>query len=166
MRDFLQKEIGMYNYFERVQVIKQMPLAKQRFEQGLKSAGGPPNYGSVDLLVEGFFSQLQDHFNVNTVPTVIRLTPKLLKPDLSHIQYPFCPLCLGVRDEIKNLLEVSSTIKQIKDGTQIEAVQSSSEWFKDEVEQAFCFGCKRMAIEAIDRDGFVHQLPAFVKANA
>ena len=28
--------------------------------------------------------------------------------------YPFCPLCLGVRDQINNLLEVGSTIKSIE----------------------------------------------------
>ena len=69
---------------------------------------------------------MQAGYNVNTVPTVIRLTGKLQKQDHSDRQYPFCPLCLGPRDKINNLLEVSSTIKSIKrDGNgenQIESV--------------------------------------------
>lgn len=74
-----------------------------------------------------------------------------------------------MRDEIKNLLEVSSTIKAIdqSDGAiKVDKVTSTSEWFKNEVEQSFCFGCKRMSIEAIDRVGFVERLPKFVKVNA
>jgi hypothetical protein len=85
------------------------------------------------------------------VPTVIRLTTKLLKTDLTPIEYPFCPLCLGVRDTINNLLEVSSTIRAIEhkgDGIKIDAVKSADEWFSSDVERVFCFGCKRMAIEA------------------
>jgi hypothetical protein len=92
---------------------------------------------------------------VNTVPTVIRLTTKLLKTDLSEIVYPFCPLCLGVRDAINNLLEVSSTIRAIEhtgDGIKIDAVKNADEWFASNVERALCFGCKRMAIEALDRE--------------
>ena len=73
-----------------------------------------PFFGSTDLLVEGTFSRLQDKYNVNTVPTVVRLTSKLQKHDLTDIKYPFCPLCLGIRDKINNLLEVSSTIQSIK----------------------------------------------------
>jgi hypothetical protein len=114
MREFLQKEIGLYNYFERVNTFMQVPLAQLRHSQGKKTKQGAPHFGSTDLLVEGFFANLQDNFNVNTVPTVIRLTTKLLKTDLSTIEYPFCPLCLGVRDRINNLLEVSSTIRAIE----------------------------------------------------
>jgi hypothetical protein len=62
-------------------------------------------------------------------------------------EYPFCPLCMGVRDNINNLLEVGSTIKSIEinkdapaDGgddsivksvinDKVISVQSSNEWF-------------------------------------
>ena len=114
MREFLQKEIGLFNYFERVTTFMQIPLAQLRHRQGKRTKTGAPHFGSTDMLVEGFFSNLQDHFNVNTVPTVIRLTTKLLKTDLSAVEYPFCPLCLGIRDKINNLLEVSSTIRAIE----------------------------------------------------
>jgi hypothetical protein len=122
----------------------------------MKTKGAAPHFGSTDLLVEGFFSQLQDHFNVNTVPTVIRLTSKLLKTEITS-PYPFCPLCLGLRDNINNLLEVGSTIKSIENAEEskvcgkVESVKSAEEWFSSDIERAFCFGCKRMAIEAIDK---------------
>jgi len=86
--------------------------------------GSAPFFNSADQLIEGFFDRLQDKYNVNTVPTVGRLTAKLLKSqvDVSTQQqskYPFCPLCLGIRDKINNLLEVGSTIKSIyKESTQ------------------------------------------------
>lgn len=53
---------------------------------------------------------------MNTVPTVVRLTNKLKKVETGAAEgtYPFCPLCLGVRDQINNLLEVGSTIKSIQ----------------------------------------------------
>ena len=95
---------------------------------------------------------------MNTVPTVIRLTSKLLKTDFNESLYPFCPLCLGVRDKITNLLEVSSTIKSIHhsgEESKVDTVQSPDEWFKTDLEQVLCFGCKRMAIEAINKDGFL-----------
>jgi hypothetical protein len=100
------------------------------------------------LLIEGFFDRLQDKYNVNTVPTVVRLTNKLLKPTEEERLYPFCPLCLGVRDSINNLLEVGSTIKSIKVNPQrVEesnfitknedmptSVQSDREWFASDIE--------------------------------
>ena len=74
-----------------------------------------PAFGSADMLIEKFFNKLQDKFNVNTVPTVVKLTNKLLKTDFitQNKPYPFCPLCFGVRDEINNLLEMGSIIKRI-----------------------------------------------------
>lgn len=71
-----------------------------------------PAHGSTDQLISNFFSKLQDKFNVNTVPTVVRLTNKLLKTQAKG-KYPFCPLCFGLRDNLNNLLEMGSTIKQI-----------------------------------------------------
>ena len=59
-----------------------------------------PLFGSADLLIEQFFDRLQDKYNVNTVPTVVKLTNKLSKAvNLGGLtRYPFCPLCMGVRD--------------------------------------------------------------------
>lgn len=91
----------------------------------------PPFFGNTDLIIEGFFNKLQAGFNVNTVPTVIRLTSKL--QGTPEAQEGLCPLCLGVRDEIKNLLEVGSTISRIAvdaDGKlTVDLVKSSNEWF-------------------------------------
>ena len=56
---------------------------------------------------------------MNTVPTVVRLTNKLKKEEIDILKnenqnaYPFCPLCMGIRDKINNLLEIGSTIKQV-----------------------------------------------------
>ena len=49
---------------------------------------------------------------MNTVPTVVKLTNKLLKTDYKG-DYPFCPLCFGIREDVNNLLEMGSTIKSI-----------------------------------------------------
>jgi len=120
---------------------------------------------------------------VNTVPTVGRLTGKLLKSNVpvsteEQAKYPFCPLCLGLRDTINNLLEVGSTIKHIEkvsseeeskenvvDNVKFEAVKSSDEWFVSDLEKAFCFGCKRLTIESRDKDSLVALLPDVIKIN-
>jgi len=106
------------------------------------------------------------------VPTVVKLTNKLLKTDFkdeASNPYPFCPLCFGIRDDINNLLEMGSTIKSIKineDGTnEVESIKSSADWLSSELEQAFCFGCKRMGIMATKKDVFVDLLPNVVKTN-
>ena len=113
MRDFLKKEIGIYNYNRGVDIIPQISLA-QLNQQRSKKPTNAPCFASTELLIEGFFSKLQDKYNVNTVPTVVRLTNKLLKPSEEWGRsYPFCPLCFGVRDSINNLLEVGSTIRSI-----------------------------------------------------
>ena len=129
-------------------------------------------------MIQGFFTNLQDKYNVNTVPTVVRLTNKLKRPDIPENdtgtpenaprKYPFCPLCLGIRDPINNLLEVGSTIKRIevtKDGNIPFAVESSDEWFKGDLERVMCFGCKRLAISAKDQDKLMKLLPKVVLVN-
>ena len=88
----------------------------------------------------------------------MRLTDKLLKTETEG-DYPFCPLCFGIRDKVNNLLEIGSTIKRIipkEDGTnEVESIKSSDEWLSSEFEHVFCFGCKRMAISAINKKGFI-----------
>jgi metal-sulfur cluster biosynthetic enzyme len=100
---------------------------------------------------------------------VVRLTQKLLKPTLEpDVTYPFCPLCLGIRDSINNLLEIGSTIKHIEvskdaapDGKPAFmtdskdkpiSVTSSKEWFPSPLEQTVCFGCKRMIISCKSKE--------------
>lgn len=64
---------------------------------------------------------------------------------------------------------MGSIIKSIKvneDGTnEVEAIKSSADWLSSELEQAFCFGCKRMGISALNKDRFVELLPEVVKIN-
>lgn len=114
MREFLHKEIALYNYLNKVEVVQQRSLAQIN-----NPFSHAPAFASADMLIEKFFDKLQDRFNVNTVPTVVKLTNKLLKtdvvnPEKPQSKYPFCPLCFGVRDEVNNLLEMGSTIKSIK----------------------------------------------------
>ena len=83
--------------------------------------------------------------------------------------YPFCPLCFGIRDEIKNLLEVGSTIKHINiegDKNIPVALTTQDEWFDTAVEKTMCFGCKRMAISCDKKEDFIALLPQVVKYNA
>lgn len=72
MRDWLQKEVAVYNYLHAVEIINQKSLVQLK-----ASKFAPPNFGSTDLIIEGFFKTLQAGYNVNTVPTVMRLTSKL-----------------------------------------------------------------------------------------
>jgi len=68
------------------------------------------------------------------------------------------------------LLEVGSTIKRInvQEGCPDEPVSltTSSEWFESQIEQQFCFGCKRMAISASNKSLFLESLPKIIKHNA
>lgn len=82
------------------------------------------------------------------MPTVIRLTSKLQGTPESD-EMGLCPLCLGVKDEIKNLLEIGSPIIKIENnGQNVVRITSSDEWFVSSLEKQFCFGCKRLCIEA------------------
>lgn len=127
IRDFLAKEISLYNFFNKIEIINQKPLAEI-----LNPKTNLPTFGSQDLLIEKFFHKLQDNYNVNTVPTVIRLAGKLVKPDFPNPEeeeakiqsslfypcpnFPFCPLCYGIRDKLNNLLEIGTTIRSIEAG--------------------------------------------------
>ena len=144
MRDFLQKEIALYTYLNKLDIITQPSLAEL---QSVKHRA--PFFGSTDLIVEGFFKKLQAGYNVNTVPTVMRLTSKLSQPQ----NQPVCPLCLGVKDELKSLLEIGSPITGItrtssKGEVEVERVKSTKELFRSEFERAVCFGCQRLLIES------------------
>jgi len=123
-----------------------------------------PFFGSTDLIVEGFFKKLQAGYNVNTVPTVMRLTAKLQGTQGTDL----CPLCLGVKDDLKSLLEIGSPITSIERGAdgqviKVTSVATSDELFATEFERAVCFGCKRLLIEAKDRDKLVASLPKFMQ---
>lgn len=110
LRDFLHKELALYNHLNKVDILVHKPLASL-----LNPHSHSPMFGSADLLIESFFDRLQDKYNVNTVPTVVKLTNKLSKAVNMQgmTPYPYCPLCMGVRDHITNLLEMGSTIKSI-----------------------------------------------------
>jgi hypothetical protein len=57
MRDFLQKEVGLFNYLNKVNLIHTKPIAQ--IEAGKNKSKQPaPHFGSADLLIEDFFSRL------------------------------------------------------------------------------------------------------------
>jgi hypothetical protein len=68
-----------------------------------------------------------------------------------------------VKDEIKNLLEVGSTISHIRVGSDgklnVDLVKSSDDWFKTAFEKLLCFGCKRLFIESSDKSRLYESLP-------
>mmetsp|Transcript_1876 Transcript_1876/g.2586 ORF Transcript_1876/g.2586 Transcript_1876/m.2586 type:complete len:251 (+) Transcript_1876:463-1215(+) len=57
MRDFLKKEISLYNHNKEVKIIQVLPLAKQTQDK-LPRPTNAPCFGSTDLLVESFFNRL------------------------------------------------------------------------------------------------------------
>jgi len=76
-----------------------------------------------------------------------------------------CPLCLGIKDEIKNTLEIGSPITKIEytdSGQIVTRLESTDEWFKTSIEKVLCFGCKRLMIEAKDKDKLIKFLPNFI----
>ena len=161
MRDFLQKEIAVYVYKNNLQIISQKSLAEIH---ALKYRA--PFFGSTDLIVEGFFNRLQAGYNVNTVPTVMRLTSKLQGTPEAQ-ENGLCPLCLGVRDEVTNLLEIGSPITKIEYGAngeqKVTRLETSDDWFKTTIEKKLCFGCKRLFIEAKDKNKLIACLPEFIQ---
>jgi len=57
MRDFLIKEIGLYNHNRKVSIIFQGSLAKQNQEKATRKTTSE-FFGSTDLVIDGFFSRL------------------------------------------------------------------------------------------------------------
>lgn len=72
MRDFLQKEVAVYCHSNQIEIIAQLTLPELNNKKF-----SAPTFGSTDFIIDKFFSKLQSGYNVNTVPTVIRLTGKL-----------------------------------------------------------------------------------------
>ena len=169
MREFLHKEIALYNYMNKVDIIQQKSLA-----QMMNPTTTSPFFGSADMLIENFFNRLQDKFNVNTVPTVVKLTNKLQKSVNMKGQtpYPFCALCMGVRDEVNNLLEIGSTIKGINPVTgEVHSIKHSDEWLEgaEEHGKVLCYGCKRLIISCYkveNRRALFEMMPQIVIKNA
>ena len=54
MRDFLKKEIALFNYLNKIDIITQEPLAKV-----ISKGTRPPFFQSIDLLVDHFISEMQ-----------------------------------------------------------------------------------------------------------
>lgn len=77
------------------------------------------------------------------------------------------------------MLEVGSTIQRIEvaaeeskgdqfitnSADKIISVGDQQQWFPTNLEKTLCFGCKRLAISAKNKDALIELLPAVVLAN-
>ena len=97
MRDFLRKEIIIYNYLFKVEL-----LYKNFFTFACNS--NLPYNGNSNFLLNGFFNKLQEKSHM-TATTVLNTCDRLKKKDqiTGH-----CEFCLGYKDEVLNKLEIGS----------------------------------------------------------
>ncbi len=97
MRDFLRKEILIYNYLFKVEILY------KSFYNASTNINLPYN-GNSNLLLNGFFNKLQEKSHT-TASTVLNTSDRLKKKD-KNLEY--CELCFGYKDEILNKLEIGS----------------------------------------------------------
>lgn len=105
MKDFLAKEVLLFNYIHNVQIIYPESLNGIRMES--KSSHTPFD-GSTSLLVNRFFDRLQERMS-STVTTVLGTAEKLKFKDKSNkLNFKNCSFCLNYIDEVYNELEIGS----------------------------------------------------------
>ena len=97
MRDFLRKEIMIYNYLFKVEILY------KSFYTFSSNACLPYN-GNSNLLLNGFFNKLQEKSHT-TASTVLNTCDRLKKKDKNN---SLCDFCLGYKDEVLNKLEIGS----------------------------------------------------------
>jgi hypothetical protein len=97
MRDFLRKEILIYNHLFKVDI-----LYKSFFV--LRSIVNLPYEGNSDLLLNGFFNKLLEKSHTTT-STVLNTCDRLKKKDKFLRE---CQQCLGYVDPVLNKLEIGS----------------------------------------------------------
>lgn len=104
MRDFLTKEVLLYNYINKVEIIySSMDLIKHNIGSGAKH--NLPYDGSTNKLMKFFFDNLQDRMS-STVTTVLGTAEKLkIREKTEQI---ICRFCLDYSDDIYNELEIGS----------------------------------------------------------
>lgn len=100
-----------------------------------------------------------------------------------RVQDPLCPLCLGKRDKLVNVLEKGSVVQNLKKESgeepneiidvlkESEKMNSSylnSDFYstKSDIEKVCCFGCGRTFENAKDSAKFAESLPEIIKTNA
>ncbi len=101
LRDFLTKEILLYNYLNNVQLI----YSSKEILKNVKLKVNLPKNGNTTRLIHDFFDNLQDKMS-STITTVIGTAEKLKlrsEPSLSS-----CGFCLNYLDQVYNELEIGS----------------------------------------------------------
>jgi len=108
LKDFLDKEILLFNYMNKVDLIPDtIEIDFVRFNH----KNNIPFKGNTDNLVYNFFDNLQSRMG-STITTVLGTTEKLKeqkqihKEDLS--KFKTCEFCLSYVDEVYNILEIGS----------------------------------------------------------
>jgi tRNA(Ile)-lysidine synthase TilS/MesJ len=104
MRDFLTKEVLLYNYINKVEIIySSLDLIKEN--SGNVAKHNLPYDGSTNKLMKFFFDNLQDRMS-STVTTVLGTAEKLKIRERGEQKN--CRFCLDYSDDIYNELEIGS----------------------------------------------------------
>jgi len=108
LKDFLDKEILLFNYMLKVDILQDtMEIDFVRYNQ----KNNIPYKGNTDNLVQGFFDNLQNRMQ-STITTVLGTTDKLKEQKEIYKQdiekFKSCEFCLSYIDEVYNILEIGS----------------------------------------------------------
>jgi cytoplasmic tRNA 2-thiolation protein 2 len=184
MHDFLTKEVMLYNHLH-----KMAPhfLLNPSIADSNNVSKSIPENGSMDRVLEKFVEKLQNGFPA-TVHTILNTLDKI-KPRTVHTQ--ICPLCLGKRDKISNVLEKGSVIDYLKvkeeeivtastiesekkvidleeEDRKMKMIYLQSEFYKNKssVEKVCCFACGRITENAKNQKVMSELLPGVIGGNA
>jgi len=177
MNDFLTKEILLYNHLHKMDPFFVLNPALADMVNVSKSI---PGNGSIDRVLEKFIDKLQSGFP-STVHTILNTLDKI-KPKYENNE--LCPLCLGKRDKISNVLEKGSVIDYIKpqsdlfeskanvinveeEDERIKKIYLNSEFYKNktDLERVCCFACGRIIENSKNQKALVEALPQVVKES-
>ena len=113
MKDFLDKEILLFNYINKVELLfNTLEIDLKRYGQ----KHSIPFKGNTDNLIDCFFDNLQNKMP-STITTVMGTADKLMErkvaqknnlDDLQKLNENICEFCLSYIDELYNILEIGS----------------------------------------------------------
>lgn len=161
MRDFIQKEIAIYNKVNKVKIIPQLNLSIVDSKKGKNL----PGFGNMNILCEQFM-ELQTAQNSQSIHTVLRTSNKLKVSSIQEQNSTFCPLCYGIVDHATNILEVGSNVKSVSFEGDMELITSENDTWNTEFEKQLCFGCKRLMENSSDKAKFIELMPPFILESA
>lgn len=108
LRDFLTKEVLLYNYINDIDVL--YPSSTALNNSNTNSKVSIPFSGNTNALVNFFFNNLQNRMG-STVTTVLGTAEKLKLKDQEKIykeNNSICVFCLNYIDNVENALEIGS----------------------------------------------------------